>query len=43
MILTFENQPSSHHFGELQTVEGEDIVEDNGPEVGSVEHTPDPA
>lgn len=40
---TFENKSSSHQFGKLQTVEGEDIVEDDCPEVGSIEHTPDPA
>lgn len=43
MLPTFENHSSSHQFGKLQTVEGENIVEDNGPEVGSIEHTPDPA
>lgn len=40
---TFENQPSSHQFGKLQTVQRENVVEDNGPEVGSIEHTTDPA
>lgn len=43
LLLTFENQSSSHQFGELQTVQRENIVEDDGPEVSSVENTSDPA
>lgn len=43
MFPTFENQSSSHQFGKLQTVQGENVVEDNQPEVGSIEHTADPA
>lgn len=43
LFPTFENQPPAHQFGKLQIVEGENVVEDDGPEVGSIEHTADPA
>ena len=43
LFPTFVNQSPAHQFGKLQTVEGENVVEDDGPEVGSVEHTTDPA
>lgn len=43
LLPTFVNQSFPHQLGKLQIVEGKNVVEDNGPEVGSVEHTPDPA
>lgn len=43
LFPTFKNQSPSHHFGKLQTVQGENIVEDDSPEVGRIEQTADPA
>lgn len=41
--LTFNKESSAHQLGELQAVECQNVVEDNGPEVDSIEQTTDPA
>lgn len=43
LLPTFENQSSTHSFSELQTVQRQNVVENNGPEVGGVENTSNPA
>ena len=40
---TFNYQAIAHQFGELQAVESKNVVEDDGPEVDSVEHRSDPS
>ena len=40
---TFEDEPAAHHLSELQAVEGQHVVEHDGPEVGRVEDPADPA
>lgn len=43
LFVTFHKQSLSNKLGEVQAVEGKDVVKDDLPEVHGVEYTPDSA